>query len=410
MICKDLLDMKEFNKLRLVAGEEGLNRAVRWVYFADTLEFTEDMESLESWTYGGEIFVVTNERMLANVEKMLEIMRRAYEHNISAIVINVGLIRQEYIDFANEKGLPLFEIPWSIRLIDLSQKICTRLIKEQNAENTLEHLLSSIIYTGYESEEDVIFNALYYGFDLRQPLKIAIFDIDIKQYAEKNNITSEEKIKRINAYFLRSVRSEFLRYNVMKTMSITRYNSVIVLFPEKELDKNKFGKLVSDIDINLQFAFPKIKFFTGVGNSYSKVSEIKKSFVQASKTVKVISSMFGDEKNVLYFDELGIYSLLFSVSDETELEVYYKNIIGSLIEYDNINNSQLCNTLEEYLANNKNSNITAEKLFIHRNTLRYRLDKIKNILNIDLEDLSDLVQYIIAFQIKRYLEVLDKKA
>lgn len=116
--------------------------------------------------------------------------------------------------------------------------------------------------------------------------------------------------------------------------------------------------------------------------------------------------MISSGDQLLFFGDLGIYSLLFSIDDEKSLRRFYKTYLGKLIDYDSVNNTQLCYTLDVYLSNNGNANATAEALYIHRNTLRYRLDKIRSLLDDDLENLSTTVNYIIAFKIKKYLDML----
>ena len=63
---------------------------------------------------------------------------------------------------------------------------------------------------------------------------------------------------------------------------------------------------------------------------------------------------------------------------------------------------ELCETLEAYIEHGCNANATAEALFIHRNTMRYRMDKIKRILEDDLNDISVFLELKLAFAIKRY--------
>lgn len=90
--------------------------------------------------------------------------------------------------------------------------------------------------------------------------------------------------------------------------------------------------------------------------------------------------------------------------------MFYKRELGKLIEYDKINNTQLCQTLEVYLENDKVTATTAEALFIHRNTLRYRLQKIRALLDKDLDKTTNYVDIVLAFKIKKYTETFFGKA
>ena len=81
--------------------------------------------------------------------------------------------------------------------------------------------------------------------------------------------------------------------------------------------------------------------------------------------------------------------------------------IGRLIEAEQMQEGDLCETLEAYLEHNCNANATAEALFIHRNTMRYRMNKIRRILDDDISDISVFLELKLAFAIKRYRENRD---
>ena len=94
---------------------------------------------------------------------------------------------------------------------------------------------------------------------------------------------------------------------------------------------------------------------------------------------------------------MSIYSLISKIRSPRTLDNYINDKLGRLIEADNVQDSELCNTLRAYINNNCNSNATAEILYIHRNTMRYRLDKIEKILNVDLDNLSVCLELKLAF-------------
>ena len=82
-------------------------------------------------------------------------------------------------------------------------------------------------------------------------------------------------------------------------------------------------------------------------------------------------------------------------------------MLGSLEEYDRVNDTNLTENLYVYLQNNCNSYATAAALFIHRNTLRYRLERINSIIQQDLDDRLVDAEFIVAFMIKKYLSSIE---
>ena len=88
--------------------------------------------------------------------------------------------------------------------------------------------------------------------------------------------------------------------------------------------------------------------------------------------------------------------------NDIELKDFVMEILGELIQYDEENNSDYVNTLQVYLEEGKNIGETAQKLYVHRNTIKYRVTKVEEILNIDLEDTNTVFNLQFAFKIRKY--------
>ncbi len=338
----------------------------------------------------------------------IKLMRAANLRNAAGFVINVGSINKAYIDTANELDMPLFELPWSIRSVDLSQSVCMALIEEKNAESTLEQILNQIIYGNFEVQESIIYNAMIYNIDLRQPCQIAVFDIDkFGEYLKRNEIESESAINNLKQSLLKIIKDTFEINGNCRVMSMLQGDEAVVLFPAAGIGRKKLIEIAEKIQTRTRKISPELKFSIGVGNVYDRVNLLNNSFLEADRTVKLVS-VFNRKSKVLFFKDIGVYSLLFSIEDEKRLEDFYIKILGEIMEYDRLNSADLVRTLDVYLTNNCNSLKTANDLFIHRNTLRYRLDKIREILNIKIRDLEECSKLIIAFHTKKYLEVMKK--
>lgn len=107
-------------------------------------------------------------------------------------------------------------------------------------------------------------------------------------------------------------------------------------------------------------------------------------------------------KRVLCFKELGVYTLISHIDNQKLLDQYVETYLGKLIQADEIHKGNLCGTLECYL--NCNAKQTAEEMFVHRNTMNYRLKKISEILGCNLEELEECLELKLAFEILRYKE------
>jgi PucR family transcriptional regulator, purine catabolism regulatory protein len=86
-----------------------------------------------------------------------------------------------------------------------------------------------------------------------------------------------------------------------------------------------------------------------------------------------------------------------------ELEAFFMKSLGTIYEHDRMHGTSYIVTLENFFSNNLNISETAKAMFLHRNTLIYRIDKIKEILNSDLKNSEELLQLQLALKIFRLL-------
>lgn len=103
--------------------------------------------------------------------------------------------------------------------------------------------------------------------------------------------------------------------------------------------------------------------------------------------------------HILRNEDLGIFSLLSLIPNQAEAMEYAVKIVGKLYQYDADNDGNLADTLEKYLENGCNAKQTGKLLFIHYNTMLYRLEKIQQILQMDMENADNRLQLQIALKL-----------
>ncbi len=104
-------------------------------------------------------------------------------------------------------------------------------------------------------------------------------------------------------------------------------------------------------------------------------------------------------RSIVRQSDLGIFSLLSLIPDQAESFAYAERLLGDLGRYHSENGGNLLETLEAYLENGCNAKLTARKLFIHYNTMLYRLEKIQQILGMELENTDNRLQLQVALKL-----------
>jgi purine catabolism regulator len=130
------------------------------------------------------------------------------------------------------------------------------------------------------------------------------------------------------------------------------------------------------------------------------MANLRKSYKEAKKALEIGELFMGGNKVFLY-SELGIYRLLFMIDKKEEVIEFCTDTIGSLLEYDKKNDDNLCNCLEVFLVNNGNIAKTSKDLYVHPNTLAYRLKKISVVLGKDINDSKTRFNLYFALMIKK---------
>lgn len=122
----------------------------------------------------------------------------------------------------------------------------------------------------------------------------------------------------------------------------------------------------------------------GIGTLCSSVEELPRSYRQAGLVLN-LQDRLGDRDAALAYDDLGVFRLFAALEDVDEIQNFVDRWLGPLVAYDENRDADLVATLGCYLEHGS-YDATAEALYIHRSTLKYRLQRIREIAGVDLND------------------------
>lgn len=231
-------------------------------------------------------------------------------------------------------------------------------------------------------------------------------DIHPKLVAREDDlITTRFKMERIAKQCVDLVYQHAYRASGEVT-SFYRNNRIIILVgqsnekqPTSISDKKEFAKELHEL---LNSKFPDSIFLIGIGQQYRKIKSLHKSFSEANEVIRLMQQV--NEKNeIAHFEDYSVYHLLDSNIKESALEDFFTKSLGPIFEHDQLYGTSYMITLENYFINNLNLSETAKAMFLHRNTLIYRIEKIKGILNTDLKHSEELLKFQIALKMFRIL-------
>ena len=142
-----------------------------------------------------------------------------------------------------------------------------------------------------------------------------------------------------------------------------------------------------------------IKTVIGIGTVVSHLRELADAYKEAQTAIDV-GKVFDTEKSIINYENLGIgrliYQLPTTLCEIFLSEVFKKNSIDSL-------DQETLFTINKFFENNLNVSETSRKLFVHRNTLVYRLEKIKKLTGLDLRQFDHAIVFKVALMVRKYL-------
>ena len=143
----------------------------------------------------------------------------------------------------------------------------------------------------------------------------------------------------------------------------------------------------------------RIKTIIGIGTVAEHLRELADSYKEAQTAIEV-GKVFDTEKSVMHYENLGIgrliYQLPTTLCEIFLREVFKKNSLDSL-------DQETLFTINKFFENSLNVSETSRKLFVHRNTLVYRLEKIRKLTGLDLRQFDDAIVFRVALMVRQYL-------
>ncbi len=242
----------------------------------------------------------------------------------------------------------------------------------------------------------------------------------IKNVILDNILPGDIYLKARELHFNNEVSRAVLLIRIPERSDISLFDIVQNLFPDKSKD---FVINVSDTDIALVKEIKPdndskdieklarsvsdalstelyTRSFVGIGTTVAGIRNLARSFKEAQVALEV-GKVFDTEKNIVSYEHLGIARLIYQLPT-TLCDMFLREIFkrGSIETLD----QETLFTIHKFFENNLNVSETSRKLFVHRNTLVYRLEKIKKLTGLDLREFDDAIVFKVALMVKKYLD------
>ena len=242
----------------------------------------------------------------------------------------------------------------------------------------------------------------------------------VKNVILDNILSTDLYVKARELHFNTEVSHVVLLVKIITKTDISVFDIIQNLFPDKQKDfvinisqseiaivkeirsdisTKDLENLARSIVDTLSSEF-YIHSVVGIGSTVDTLKDLARSFKESQIALEV-GKVFDNEKTIINYDNLGIARLIYQLPT-TLCESFLREVFkrGSIESLD----QETLFTIQKFFENNLNVSETSRKLFVHRNTLVYRLEKIKKITGLDLREFDHAIVFKIALMVKKYLK------
>lgn len=372
-----LVVSKDKYRMEFLAGKKGWSNSISWILLIEDSMVLKDFK--------GRDLAVTTGLGFDSEEKMMRLVEELVELHAAGLVINTGQyifdIPKSVITYCDENDLPLLTVPWRVHIFDMIKDLSIRVFLQSETDEQISNALIHAIET--PEAKGIYEKDLLPHFDVDGTFQVVLIstgDLDVMDTVERRRISYQVQ------NYLENIthNGHFFYYDACFALVL---NDVTIA---------QMKDIIEDFVRRAKRKLPAKPLYVGVGSLFYDVTSLKLAYERAKAAVNYAIS---NKKPLVYFDEMGFFRLLGMVRDPALLKEMGQFVLQPLIAYDEHHNAQYVETLSCYLEANGSVQAVAEQMFTHRNTVIYRINNIKRILETDLDTAQERLKYQVACRI-----------
>lgn len=386
---------------KVISGHNGLDNIIEYV---DVIE----MPDIDDWLKSKTLYFTSFYALRKNKSAQTDLIKKMAQAGVAGLILApefyLKYLDENIIELSNELNFPIVKLPPECGYADVIKLILEEIFKENYKsiqKQKSKELFYNLLVGKFDNREDAYKAAQTMNIDLTKFGMVMVIQADsVNDYMGKK--IDKSKIEK-NIEFKLSLLNHIIVLREFRNIIILpilhyHYNDI----DNKKLKSNIYN-IASEIRTQIESEIDNITVSIGIGRYYGNILDISKSYEEAKKALIVSRSM---ADKILFFDDLKIYKLITKIEDKEELIIFCKEILYPLERYDKENGTDLLGTLKAYFEYDENMQISSENLYIHVNTMKYRIKRIKDILGIEDFSMDKKVELYLALKIKEILWAL----
>ena len=386
--CKDLKSLPSLGKLRYLTGTRGLENPIRWIYTPEDDDFTD-------WVHGGELLIVSGAASHRPAFNLSRVLREAVRLNLAGAILLFGEhyieeIPQAIIEAAARKDFPLMTIPWDTPLVDIEESIARAIVLSDRAPQ--QESLLALALAGRVSAQEFAARAASAGYPVHAPQALCAFSF----LPENAGGRAVEALTQETAQALAAA----LSARSQPFLSCSSLNQIYLLFAVTETAGAAEAVLAQLY--SLAHARIKREECCAGATLAPALGDIIILYHEARTALDIARGQHLHTAPYVY-EHGGLAELIVGSSMTEQFRSFANGLLAPLVAQDARSHGRLMETLAAFVAANGNVLHAARELYIHRNTLKYRLRQIEKALGGSLDDPDLRLKLQLALYVRRLL-------
>jgi PucR family transcriptional regulator, purine catabolism regulatory protein len=376
--------------LTLVSGQESAQAHVRWVHSTELPDPTP-------WLKGGEL-LLTMGIQLDGPKAQRELIDRLADHEIAGLGFGTGFTHRKLpaalVTAARKREFPLFEVPYELPFIAITEKAFTQLVNERYEmlqRNMVGDVLAEAL-TGHLYPEEL--QARLRPFGIGEQVAVLAFSTPDPTTAAA---ALERMLEREGVHNLVAIRAGLL-------CAVIDADGLSKAQKGNETGDRKAGGGDHDSDpiaLARKLRGELAERFGTVAAAASRAApthSLRLSFHEARCALEAVRLQNGAAPEVASYKDLGAFQLLLSLQDDDALISYCRGVLGPVEQGEGEYGDELLRSLDVFIEHNGHWEKAASALYCHRHTLRYRIRRVEQLTGRDFSQARDRIEFWLALR------------
>ncbi len=378
--CRDLLMLPSMAEAKLISGQGGLDRLIRWAYKPEDMHFAK-------WVRGSELLIISVPVIKSKDFDLRKLLEQAVKLHTAGMLLLVGeryitQIPADVISCSNLKRFPIFCISGDVPLIDIFEEIGHAIAYDNEKEFESSGLFTNIIFGNVVDTDIFLAKCKEMGYEIDTPQRMFII-----------HLNSSEKMQMFDCGNVISEIKECFKEAGIPVLLSGFSNSCIGCFGIGKSTYSAVKAVYKRISEWISEEYENWNAGMGIGKAYTEIRDFHKSYEEASKCIRVIERIC-DGQGIYQFEEIGLYNLIMESGNKQIIDEFIENTLGAVLDYDRENHTDFLQTLEAYLWNNNGLLYTSRELHMHRNSVKYRIGRIEELTGRTFEDADVKLEFM----------------